>query len=216
MKILAVNGSHRKGKNTSELLKLVLHEAESQGATTELVKLASLNIKICSACNKCLRKSQCSITDDGMSILEGKLLEADAIELGSPVYSSNVTTSMKNFIDRTRYMSMTKNMLGGKVGAAVSLAGNRYGGQETTLRMREHFFKVHGMYLANARDSEEENVMASLVAGYKDNQVQWVKKAIDDEMAAPAFKQLGSSLVRAINRKRVRVGTLNIDKTQCV
>ena len=37
MKILAINGSHRVGENTSKLLQMALDEAAALGAETEMV-----------------------------------------------------------------------------------------------------------------------------------------------------------------------------------
>lgn len=45
MKVLALNGSPRKGWNTEILLKHALEGAASQGADTELIHLYDLNFK---------------------------------------------------------------------------------------------------------------------------------------------------------------------------
>ena len=122
MKILAINGSHRVGENTSKLLQMALDEAAALGAETEMVDLAELDIEFCAGCNKCLFKPMCSISDD-MDELKQKMLEADGIILGSPDYFSNVTARMKNFIDRTRPLHMTSNQLKGKVGGFLTMSG---------------------------------------------------------------------------------------------
>ena len=44
MKILAINGSHRVGENTSKLLQMALDEAAALGAETEMVDLAELDM----------------------------------------------------------------------------------------------------------------------------------------------------------------------------
>lgn len=204
MKIIAINGSHRKGKNTAALLNTVLEEAAALGASTELLELTDLNIKLCTSCNRCLGKVQCSITDDDMVAVGEKLLAADGILLGSPVYWINVTTLMKNFMDRSRYLHMSKNMLAGKVGAGVTNAGLHYGGQETTLRIIEHFLLAHGLHLVDTRDSDgailASGVTGSLMAEYKDGKVIWRRKATDDELAVAACKQLGRNMVALIRQ----------------
>ena len=73
MKILAINGSHRKGKNTALLLEFALEAAKTQGAETELLEITDLDIKPCTSCNKCLFKSECSIKDNDMTELYEKL-----------------------------------------------------------------------------------------------------------------------------------------------
>ncbi len=202
MKIIAINGSHRKGKNTAALLKTVLEEAAAHGADTELLELADYNIKHCLSCNKCLGKPQCSITDDDMPAISEKLLAADGIVLGSPVYWANVSTLMKNFMDRTRWMHMTKNMLAGKVGAAVTNAGLTNGGQETALRIMEFFLHAQGLHLVDSRDHDgpimTAGVASSLLADIKDGKPVWRKSALEDEAAMLACRTLARNMVKLI------------------
>ncbi|WP_449241238.1 flavodoxin family protein [Desulfoscipio gibsoniae] len=202
MNIIAINGSHRKGKNTAALLRTVLGEAASLGAATELLELTDYNIKLCLSCNKCLGRTQCSITDDDMASIGEKLLAADGIVLGSPVYWSNVTTLMKNFMDRTRYMHMTRNLLAGKAGAAVTNAGLRNGGQEAALRIMEFFLMAQGLYVVDARDKNgaimSAGVAGSLLADVKEGKVIWRKSAEEDEATMQAARQLGRNMVELI------------------
>lgn len=204
MKITAINGSHRKGKNTAALLSVVLNETVKLGATTELVELADYDIKFCTACNGCLRKPECSITDD-MSIIGEKLLAADGILLGSPVYWLNVTALMKNFMDRSRYLHLVKNMLAGKVGGAVTTAGLLYGGQETTLKIMESFLLGQGLQIVDTRNQNGGVIAAgaigSLVEDFKDGKIIWRRNATDDELVVEACKQLGRNMVEHIRRK---------------
>jgi len=204
MHIIAVNGSHRKGKNTAALLGVVLEEAAALGATTELLELADYNIKHCLSCNKCLGRPQCNITDDDMAMIGEKLLAADGIVLGSPVYWANVTTLMKNFMDRTRYMHMVKNMLAGKVGGAVTNAGLRNGGQEAALRIMEFFLAAQGLHVVDSRNQDGPimtvGVAGSLQADIKDGKVVWRKGALEDEAAVLAARHLGKNMVQLIQQ----------------
>ena len=112
MKILAINGSHRKGKNTTRMLEITLEAAKSQGMKTELLEITDLNIKFCTCCNKCFLTPECSIQDDDMPEIYEKLKKADGILIGSPVYCANVTGRLKNFMDRSRPLHMTANYIG--------------------------------------------------------------------------------------------------------
>jgi len=98
MKILAINGSHRKG-NTEAILKRVLDGAASNGAQVELVSLREKKVENCRACSGCEEKGTCRIHDEFPPIFE-KLINADLVVLGSPNYFNNVSALMKNFIDR--------------------------------------------------------------------------------------------------------------------
>lgn len=76
-----------------------LEGAESAGAETELLLLRKLNIGICGGCGKCSETHTCHKEDD-MQEIYGKLFSADAVVLGTPCYFSNMSGSLKNFIDR--------------------------------------------------------------------------------------------------------------------
>ncbi|MCB2343069.1 flavodoxin family protein [Clostridium estertheticum] len=104
MKVIAINGSPRKDKNTATLLNRALEGAASQGAETELIQLYDQNYKGCISCFACKLKDgksygKCAVKDDLTPILE-KLADADAIILGSPIYFGAVTGEMRSFIER--------------------------------------------------------------------------------------------------------------------
>lgn len=205
MKILAVNGSHRKGKNTAEMLKTVLSAAEDLGAETELVELMDYEIKECTSCNKCLFKAECSITDDGMTELYGKLREADGIVLGSPVYFSNVTGRMKDFIDRSRPLHLVSNELDGKVGGAVVHAGLRNGGQELALAILHTYMVGQGMLVASDRGKDDAIVntgaMGSMFSSFDEGKMRFFKGVSQDEAAIRSCRALGRNMV-GIMRKQ--------------
>lgn len=204
MKVLAVNGSHRKGKNTAAMLQYVLEGAAAAGAETELLELVDYDIKYCLSCNRCLGKNECTIKDDDMGMLAEKMLAADAIVLGSPVYFSNVTARMKNFMDRSRWLHMCCNMLHGKVGAAVTHAGLRNGGQETTVDILTRFMLGHGMIVVDSRDQDGAiynlGAMGTMFQDMKDGAVAWRKGVHDDAVAVRDCKALGRNIVNQLNR----------------
>ena len=104
MEVIAFNGSPRKKWNTATLLKKALEGAESQGAETKLIHLYDLNYKGCKSCFSCKTiggKSYgtCAVKDDLTTILK-KILEVDAIILGSPIYLGTATGEMRSFMER--------------------------------------------------------------------------------------------------------------------
>lgn len=103
MKILAINGSPRKNRNTTALLQAALDGAASKGAETEMINLYDLNFKGCKACYGCKLKNktvnQCIIRDNLHDVLS-KVLECDALLLGSPIYFNEVTGEMRSFLER--------------------------------------------------------------------------------------------------------------------
>lgn len=111
---------------------------------------------------------------------------------------------MKNFMDRTRYLHMFENQFAGKVGAAVTNAGLIHGGQETTLRIMEHYLQSQGLHLTDTRDPASpivsSGVTGSLMADFQDNKTLWRSSAVDEELTAASCKQLGRNMVRLIHR----------------
>jgi multimeric flavodoxin WrbA len=119
LRILGIQGSPRGVKSrTRMLVQWVLTGAEAFGATTELVDLASLRIEACNACESCALTGQCVYNDDFVSLFE-RMVAADGIVLGSPVYIDNVTGQMKVFIDRLAD-AIHYQTLSGKYGCAVT------------------------------------------------------------------------------------------------
>jgi multimeric flavodoxin WrbA len=146
MKVIAFNGSGRKDGNTAILLKTVLTELENAGIETELIQLAGEKLRGCTACYQCRKNKdqRCSMTDDKMNDYIAKMVEADGIILGSPVYFTDVTAEMKALIDRAGFVARGNNHLfKRKIGAAVVAV--RRAGSLHTFDTINHFFLINEM-----------------------------------------------------------------------
>jgi multimeric flavodoxin WrbA len=123
MKILGINSSPR-GKNsrTLKLVDAVLDGARQRGAETELVDIGALDIQYCLGCQVCYAEGEC-VQEDELSDLWEKMMRADGIVLGSPVYINGVTAQLKTMIDRLAD-AIHCQMLVGKYGCAVTTAGS--------------------------------------------------------------------------------------------
>lgn len=99
MKVLAVVGSPRKGGNTDVLVDQMIKGAAGAGAAVEKIYLNDMRITPCQACYACKKKPGCVIQDD-MQKLYPKLLAADAVLFGTPVYWWTVSAQTKLFLDR--------------------------------------------------------------------------------------------------------------------
>jgi len=148
VKVVAFNGSARKDGNTAILIRRVLQVLEKKGTEIELIQLAGEYIRGCNACRTCYKTKdkRCAIEDDNVNAYIQKMLEADGIILGSPVYFSMMTPEMKALIDRTGYVARAnRDMFKRKVGAAV-VAVRRAGGIPTFDAIN-HFFLISQMII---------------------------------------------------------------------
>ena len=141
MKVVAFNGSPRKDGNTSILIHHAFSELEKQGIETDLVQLSAKEIHGCIACYKCSQNLdlRCAVKNDAANEYIDKMLGADGIILGSPVYFQDVTPEMKALIDRAGYVARSNGrMFKDKV--AASLVALRRSGGISTLDTMNHFF----------------------------------------------------------------------------
>ena len=146
VKVVAFNGSARKDGNTALLIRRVLQVLEAKGIETELIQLAGEQIRGCNACRTCYstKNNRCVIDDDNVNAYIQKMIEADGIILGSPVYFSMMTSELKALIDRAFYVARANgDLFKRKAGAAV-VAARRAGGIPTFDAIN-HFFLISQM-----------------------------------------------------------------------
>ena len=148
MKVLAFNGSGRKNGNTALLIRRVLGVLDTEGIETELIQLAGEHIRGCNACRTCFssKNNRCVIEDDNVNAYIQKMVEADGIILGSPVYFSMMSPELKALIDRAGYVAMANDCLfKRKAGAAVVAV--RRAGAIPTFDAINHFFLISQMII---------------------------------------------------------------------
>ena len=146
MKALAINGSPRKGGNTEILLRKVLEPLAAAGHKTDFMQVGGTRIRGCTACGACgrLLNKRCVIEDDIFNLAFAKMLEADAIVIGSPVYFADVTAETKALIDRSGRVARTNGgLLWRKIGAGVVAA--RCGGAIHAVDAINHLFLANQM-----------------------------------------------------------------------
>ena len=149
MKVVGFNGSPRKDGNTFILMNHVFRELEKEGIETELVQLSEKQIHGCIACYKCFenKDQRCAVKNDAANEYIEKMLGAQGIILGSPVYFIDITSEMKALIDRTGFVSLANGrMFKNKVGGTVA-AVRRTGGMHTIDSMN-HFLLSQEIVIA--------------------------------------------------------------------
>jgi multimeric flavodoxin WrbA len=151
MHVVAFNGSARKGGNTAIMLKTALAEIEAEGIRTELVELSGVTLQGCDACYTCQKRKdkRCVVDTDPLNDYIERMLSADGILLGSPVYFSDVTANMKALIERAGLVvRVNGDLLQRKVGAGVVAV--RRGGAIHTFDTLLHFFTISQMIVVGS------------------------------------------------------------------
>ena len=150
-KIVAFNGSPRKDGNTSILIRRILDELENEGIETELVQVGGQMIRGCTDCRRCFenRDLRCVFDDDIVNDCIEKMIEADGIILGSPVYFLDVTSEMKALIDRAGVVARANDGPFRRK-AAIAAAAVRRSGANHTVDTMLHFMLYSGMTVTGA------------------------------------------------------------------
>ena len=182
MKVVAFNGSPRKEGNTFQSLKVVCDELAQAGIDTEIVQVGGKSIRGCTSCYGCFKNKnrECVITEDDLNDYVRKMIEADGIIIGSPVYFSNVSSETKAFIDRAGLVARANDYLfARKAGAAVVAV--RRAGATFAFSAINFFFFIQQMMVPGS-------VYWNLGIGREPGEVQ------KDEEGIVTFKTLGRNM----------------------
>lgn len=158
VKVLGICTSPVKDGNVENLLKVTLDVAQGEkDVETELVTLRGKKIGDCIQCNWCLRKQEegryCN-QDDDMQELYPKIIEADVVIMGTPVYIMRATPVAYAVFDRLRCLGEGKYyrhepILADKVGGVVAVAYMRHCGVETCMISLQWSMELFNFVLAS-------------------------------------------------------------------
>jgi multimeric flavodoxin WrbA len=125
--VLGIAGSPVKNGNTEILIKGALNAAKKERVDTEFVSLANKKIEPCNlqTCkDACGKGKECPIKDDAKNIIN-KMINADAVIIGSPVYFRTVSAQLKVLMDRTRMVYYPERRMENKLGGAIAVGEGR-------------------------------------------------------------------------------------------
>lgn len=193
MYILAINGSPNRSGNTAVLLEAVLAAAREEGVEGRLLHvmdaLKGQKMPFCVACSSPCKEA-CHEKDSGLKEACDALEGASAVVLGSPVYFGTVSAQLKALWDKTRGIRTRRSMVG-KPGAAVSVGGARFGGQETTIKALHDMMLIQGMSVVGEGFPADD-------AGHQG--VSGQKPADEDSFALERAGILGRRLAMEVKR----------------
>jgi multimeric flavodoxin WrbA len=184
MKVLGIVGSPRLHGNTEMLVQMSLAKAQKGGAEIELVTLAKKAIAPCDACYSCHKTGKCHLKDD-MQDIYAKLLEADGIIFGTPVYYYSVTAQAKALIDRCFVFSVNHELRNKAAGVVVTK--NRTG-STGALAVFNGFFTL------------EQMIMVGRATGIGNREKGRIK---EDDRAINQAEALGETIVEYIQSRQI-------------
>jgi multimeric flavodoxin WrbA len=123
MKILGVSCSPRKDGNTVAMLNEALAAAKKEGADVELFSVAGKNTQPCDGCWDCTKTGKCHIKDD-VAVVQDKMIAADGIIFGTPIYFWGMTAQAKAIMDRTISLNTPARSIANKVCGVVASCGS--------------------------------------------------------------------------------------------
>ena len=188
MKILAVNGSPRPNGNTAVMMGWAAGELNKAGVEVETVQIGGHLVAGCKACGVCGQKRdrRCAQDQDPVNGIIAKMIEADGLILGSPVYFSDMTPELKALIDRAGFVTLWNGgLMERKVGAAVVVA--RRAGQVHTYDSINHFFGITSMFTVGS-------IYWNLGVGREAGEVS------KDEEARRTMQSLGENMAWLLNK----------------
>ena len=135
MKVLMISGSRNPDGQTARAAKALLEGLTDKGGKSESIFLPKIKIERCRQCEDdgwgiCRSKGRCTIDDDFASVVD-KVRKTDAVIFATPVYFSDLSESLRAFLDRLRRTTRHKDGqkgIGGKPAVGICVAGGGGGG----------------------------------------------------------------------------------------
>ena len=146
MNILALSCSPRKNGSTMAILHEALRGAQDARADVELFSVSGKTIQPCDGCWSCATTGKCHIKDDMQDLYE-KIILADGIIFGTPIYYWGMTAQAKTVMDRTIALNQPGRNLTNKVAGVVAVCGSL--GLVDALKDYSYFFIQRRMLPAN-------------------------------------------------------------------
>ena len=105
MKIIGINGSPRANGNTKAALDVMGEVFVQEDIDFEVLHIGH-QLAPCSGCFRCAKTHTCTLPDDGLNDMYQRLIQADGVVFGSPVYFASITSGMRCFMDRMGCINM--------------------------------------------------------------------------------------------------------------
>ena len=191
MKVLLINGSPNSDGCTFTALSEVASAIEKSGVSAEIFQLGKKPVHGCVGCGKCSQTGKCVFVDDTCNQIIDKILEADGLIVGSPVYFAGPQGTLCAMLDRVFYASMSA--FRGKPAACV--VSCRRGGASAAFDRLNKYFTIAQMpvvtsqYWNSVHGHEPEQVLRDLeglqTMRTLGNNMAWLIKCIKSGVPLP-------------------------------
>jgi multimeric flavodoxin WrbA len=169
MKLLTVSGSRNRKGQTARAAAALAEGAAHAGCDTESVFLPELRLERCRQCEDdgwglCRGGQQCIIEDDFASVVE-KVRQADVVVFATPVYFSDLSESLRAFLDRLRRICIhggKADRIQAKPVVGVCVAGGGGGGSVKCAASLESILQTCGFDVVDMVPVRRQNLAAKL------------------------------------------------------
>lgn len=203
MKVIAISGSPRVNGNTHYALERACKILNEEGIETEIITIGNKKISGCTACGFCSKNGRCVIEDEVNEIGE-KLVKADGMIIGSPVYYANINGTLKSFLDRVFYTYGKQFRF--KLGAAVvslrrggainayNTINNYFGITEMIVTPSIYWNDVHG---AAAGECEQDFEAMQMMEALGRNMAYLIKMKAESKIVPPEkIQKVNTNFIR--------------------
>ena len=169
MRAVIILGSRNPEGQTARAAGAFVEGIESAGGEGESLFLPQMTIERCRQCDErgwglCRKEGRCTIEDDFAGVV-GKIREADAAAFATPVYFSDLSESLRAFLDRLRRITRHE---AGKVGLAdkrtvgICVAGGGGGGAPACTVSLEKVLGTAGFDVVDIVPARRQNLELKL------------------------------------------------------
>jgi len=169
MKAIVISGSRNPQGQTARAAGALIEGFGGKGAEAELVFLPALSVERCRQCDDagwgaCRTEGRCVIEDDFAALVQ-KVREADCAVFATPVYFSDLSESLKAFLDRLRRTTRHET---GKTGitdmpaVGICVAGGGGGGAPSCALIMERTLATCGFDVVDMIPARRQNLAMEL------------------------------------------------------
>lgn len=169
MKAMIISGSRNPLGQTARAAGALLEGLRSEAAQGELAFLPQMNIERCRQCDEsgwglCRKEGRCAIEDDFAAVVES-IRAADMAVFANPVYFSDLSESLRAFLDRLRRITRHeagKQDIAGKCAVGVCVAGGGGGGAPASTVSLEKVLATCGFDVVDMVPARRQNLAMKL------------------------------------------------------